>query len=154
MLPCPDSIIRAVNELGIKNKRERYGRTLEFRNRKKIEYEWDEDSLEEDEAAVEYTSHPEMAAEMPGVTWAADLPDLTPRDDDSVSSNDSDDSPDMWDEDHDPVLDTNTTDMTENDGTGVSDYEQSAGVPEDSLDHKASSREVLASLSKLRCCAL
>lgn len=76
VLPCPDSIIRMVNDLAIKNKLEKYGRKLQFLDRTRKEYEWNEDDVMEDDDSVVYTSHREMAAEMPGVTWASDFDHL------------------------------------------------------------------------------
>ena len=93
-IPVPDSIIHKVNELGINNKKEKYGRKLEFLDRTKCPYSWTYDDEEDEDDLVEYTSHPEMAAEVPGVTWANQMPALVPRspaDDDSSDDDSSDD---------------------------------------------------------------
>jgi hypothetical protein len=93
----PDSIIQKVNALGIQNKREKYGRKLEFLDRTKCPYSWTYEEEDDEDELVEYISHPEMAAEVPGVTWASDLPALVDRSNADDDSSDDDSSVDSED---------------------------------------------------------
>jgi hypothetical protein len=134
-IPVPDSIIRKVNELGIKNKKEKYGRTLEFLDRSKCPYSWTYEDEDEETPLVEFTSHPEMAAEIPGVTWEDQMPALVSRgngDEDDSSDDESDD-----DEDDDEAHDNASVDFLDDtpvaDGasTGVDPVDHTAGVGEE-----------------------
>ncbi len=131
-LPVPDRIIRQVNALGIKNKKEEYGRSLEFLDRTKCPYSWtyeDEDELDQN-PTLEYTSHPEMAAEVPGVSWADDLPELATPTDDDDSSVDSDDSYDGEELPDDYIEAGENTGVDQDESAGV-DQDESAGVGPD-----------------------
>jgi hypothetical protein len=67
--PMPNRVIKKVNDLGRRSKRERFGRDLEFLNRKKEKYDWDSAELAEDGMVLleDEGSHPDIPAEMPGI---------------------------------------------------------------------------------------
>ena len=64
----PSIVVKKVNDMGRRSKRERYGRELEFPNQKKEQFDWDNMELEDDAMIlVEDTPiHPTITAEIPG----------------------------------------------------------------------------------------
>ena len=71
VLPMPDRVVKLLNEWGSKSDKANYGTTLQFRNRNKVKFDWDNDELEEDEDLIEDeirdNHHPSLPAEIPGV---------------------------------------------------------------------------------------
>ena len=67
--PMPDRTVERMNQSGIRFKRETYGRKLQFLNRSKDKYDWDNDEFEEDEGLVEDTplTRAEIKAEIPRI---------------------------------------------------------------------------------------
>ena len=48
VLPFPERIIKWVNRMGRTSRSEQFGNKLEFRNRKKAKYDWDNEQIEEE----------------------------------------------------------------------------------------------------------
>jgi hypothetical protein len=48
---------------------------LEFLNCKKLQYDWDNDKLEEPEGATEELAHPDLSAELPDIEREVELED-------------------------------------------------------------------------------
>ena len=65
----PNRVIIKVNNLGRRSKRERYGRKLEFLNRKKEKFDWDNMELEDNNMVLleDDVAHPTITDEMPGI---------------------------------------------------------------------------------------
>ena len=82
ILPVPDRVIVLVNKWGKRFQRESQRHKLEFLNRHKDKYAWDNDDLEDnDMTLVEYEiPHPSIAAEIPGVDLASETPGVSPSD--------------------------------------------------------------------------
>ena len=82
-LPMPESVVRTINRWGEKGEKARlYAATVEFANRAKQAYEWDNGELDETPAGEELV-HPDIPAEIPGVELeresdAAVQPDPSP----------------------------------------------------------------------------
>ena len=77
-LPMPGGVIRRMNLWGKRSKKERYGKKLNFLNRVKKEYDWENDELDPMEAlehAEEQRVHPEVLAEFPGIMREEDVPE-------------------------------------------------------------------------------
>ena len=87
VLPIPDRILKLANRWGKTSRSEQYGNKLEFLNRHKAKYDWDNEDIEECEGLIEpqpsSTAHPGILAEIPGVELEADDEDL----DESTTSN-------------------------------------------------------------------
>ena len=74
-VPYPDRIIRPANSWGKQSQSKQFGNKLEFFNRNKVKYDWDNEEIEESKALVEPPStaaHPGILAEIPGVELEAD----------------------------------------------------------------------------------
>ena len=74
----PGRVIRRMNLWGKRSKKERYGKKLNFLNRVKKEYDWENDELDPMEAlehAEEQRVHPEVLAEFPGIMREEDVPE-------------------------------------------------------------------------------
>ena len=65
----PDSILKLVNCQGKSSRSQQYGTKLEFLDRNKAKFDWDNGDLEEDEGLVESyrVTHPGIIAEIPGM---------------------------------------------------------------------------------------
>ena len=74
IVPYPDRIIRLANSWGKQSRSKQFGNKLEFLNRNKVRYDWDNEEIEEEEALVEPppAAHPGILAEIPGVELEAD----------------------------------------------------------------------------------
>jgi hypothetical protein len=58
--------------MGKKSRQSRSADTLEFLNRHKEKYDWDNEELEIEEGLVEDEPHPDLLAEIPGVILESD----------------------------------------------------------------------------------
>ena len=67
----PDSVIKKVNAYGARTKREVYGRDLEFLNRNKKQFDWDEEDDLNDMMAQQRL-YPDIPANFPGVALESD----------------------------------------------------------------------------------
>ncbi len=80
VVPYPDRIIRLANSWGKQSRSKQFGNKLEFLDRNKVRYDWDNEEIEEEEALVEpprTAAHPGILAEIPGVEIEADREDGT-----------------------------------------------------------------------------
>ena len=79
-IPIPDRILKLVNRWGKTSRSEQYGNKLEFLNRHRAKYDWDNEDIAEIEGIIEpqpsSTAHPGILAEIPGVELEADDEDL------------------------------------------------------------------------------
>ena len=82
ILPVPDRVIILVNKLGKRFQRESQRNKLEFLNRHKDKYAWDNAGLEDDDMALveDEIPHPGIAAEITGVDLASETPGVSPSD--------------------------------------------------------------------------
>ena len=74
----PNRVIRRMNWWGKKSKQIQYGRKLEFLNRRKQSYDWENDEndpLEALEEAEEQKVHDDVPAELPGIPLEEDIPE-------------------------------------------------------------------------------
>ena len=69
----PDLMIKAVIKMGQKNKKTHCAETLQFLNRHREKYDWDNDKMEIDEGLGEDEAHPDLPAEIPGVPLESDF---------------------------------------------------------------------------------
>ena len=77
-VPMPGRVISAINQWGRRNKKEKYGKKLEFLNRRKQAYDWTNDELDPLEAlaeAEEQKVHDQPPAELPGIPLEEDIPE-------------------------------------------------------------------------------
>eukprot|EP00957_Ditylum_brightwellii_P138038 10523657-Ditylum_brightwellii.AAC.1 len=65
VLPLPDCFISQVNAWGKKYQEEEEKNKLEFLNCKELQYDWDNDKLEESEGLIEELSHPDLPTQFP-----------------------------------------------------------------------------------------
>ena len=75
VVPYPDRIIRLANSWGKQSRSKQFGNKLEFLDRNKVRYDWDNEEIEEEEALVEpprTAAHPGILAEIPGVVMESD----------------------------------------------------------------------------------
>ena len=78
-VPYPYRIIRLANSWGKQSRSKQFGDNLEFRDRKKLRYDWDNKEIEEDDPLVENpltAIHPGILEEIPGVELEADCEDI------------------------------------------------------------------------------
>jgi len=69
-LPMPDSFIAEVNKWGLRSKRDKAARKLEFLNRRKEKFDWDNDETEADDLVEDVVIYPgEIPAEFPGLLF-------------------------------------------------------------------------------------
>ena len=79
-LPIPDRILKLINKWGRSSRSKQFGNTLEFRDRNKAKYDWDNEEIEEQANLVEPANtgaHPGILAEIPGVELETDHEDGT-----------------------------------------------------------------------------
>jgi len=79
-LPIPDRIIKLVNLWGKTSRSKQFGNTLEFRDRNKVKYDWDNEEIMESKALVEpprTVAHAGTLAEIPGVELESDREETT-----------------------------------------------------------------------------
>ena len=79
-LPLPERIIKLVNLWGKTSRSKQFGNTLEFRDRNKVKYDWDNEEIMENKALVEPSStvvHAGTLAEIPGVELESDREETT-----------------------------------------------------------------------------
>ena len=76
VLPMPERILKLAKKWGKSSRSQQYGNKLEFLDRKKARFDWDNEDIEEDEGLVEpdpnLTTHPGILAEIPGVMTESD----------------------------------------------------------------------------------
>jgi hypothetical protein len=72
VLPMPERVVKHVIKMGKKSRQSRSADTLEFLNRHKEKYDWDNEELEIEEGLVEDEPHPDLLAEIPGVPLESD----------------------------------------------------------------------------------
>ena len=79
VFPMPDRVLKLVNQWGQRSQREEVQNKLEFLNRLKQRYDWDNDDLEDDEGLVEEEeqAHPNIPAQLPGIELEAEQPGET-----------------------------------------------------------------------------
>ena len=77
VLPMPDCAISQVNTWGKKYQEEEKKNKLEFLNCAKLQYNWDNDELEESEGLIEELAHPGLPAQFPGIELESELDDGT-----------------------------------------------------------------------------
>ena len=65
----PDSFIAEVNKWGLRSKRDKAARKLEFLNRRKEKFDWDNDETEADDLVEDEVIYPEIPAEFPGLLF-------------------------------------------------------------------------------------
>ena len=75
VVPYPDRVIKRVNELGKTPRGEKYSEGLEFCNRKKQTFVWENDELKEKLPEVEEPIYPDILAEVPGLVLESDFDD-------------------------------------------------------------------------------
>jgi hypothetical protein len=75
VLPIPDSFVKQVDAWGKKYQAEEKKNKLKFLNRKKLQYDWDNNELEEPEGATEELAHPDLSAEFSGIEQEVELED-------------------------------------------------------------------------------
>ena len=74
--PMPDRVIKKVNHWGKTQKNLKYGRNVEFLNRSREQFSWENKELDEEVGLVEDEAvHPEIPAEIPGVELESDYED-------------------------------------------------------------------------------
>ena len=74
MLPMPDSVIQVINDWGKSQKNTDFKNKLEFRDRMKNKYEWENEDLDSEDGRVEeelVSPFTHIPAEIPGVRMAA-----------------------------------------------------------------------------------
>jgi len=71
----PDSFIAAVNNWGLRSKRNRSAPKLEFLNRRKEKFDWDNDEMEDDAMVEDEVIYPEIPAEFPGLLFDRGMSD-------------------------------------------------------------------------------
>jgi hypothetical protein len=71
----PDSFIAKVNNWGLRSKRDRAAWKLEFLNRQKEKFDWDNDDMEDDEMVEDEVIYPEIPAEFPGLLFDHEMSD-------------------------------------------------------------------------------
>jgi hypothetical protein len=69
VLPMPERVIERMIKLGKKCRQSRSADTLQFLNRHKEKYDWDNEDLEVEEGLVEDEPYPDLLAELPGCVW-------------------------------------------------------------------------------------
>ena len=76
VLSMPEIILKLANRFGESSRSQQYGNKLEFLDRKKTKFDWDNEDIEEDEGLVEPdpnpTTHPGILVEIPGVVMESD----------------------------------------------------------------------------------
>ena len=68
-LPMPDSFIADVNKWGLRGKHDRAARKLEFLNRRKEKFDWDNDDMEDVGIVENEMIYPNIPAEFPGLLF-------------------------------------------------------------------------------------
>ena len=77
-VPIPESFVKLVNDWGNKYQKTERKESIEFRNRNKEKYAWDNDKYEDDQLVTENDrTHTGIPAEFPGI-------DIDNKDDGSV----------------------------------------------------------------------
>jgi len=71
----PDRVISQVNTWGKKYQEEEKKNKLEFLNCVQLQYDWDNDKLEESEGLIEELAHPDLPAQFPGIELESELDD-------------------------------------------------------------------------------
>ena len=74
-LPYPDRVTKRVNEWGKTSRGEKYSDSLEFLNRKRQPFDWENKELNETLPEVEEPIYPDILAEVPGLVLESDLED-------------------------------------------------------------------------------
>ena len=74
-IPYPDCVIKRVNEWGKTTRGEKYSDGVEFRNRKKQPFDWENKELAETLPEVEEPIYPDILAEAPGLVLEPDFDD-------------------------------------------------------------------------------
>ena len=76
VLPMPEMLLRLANRWGKSSRSEQYGNKLEFLDRHKEKFDWDNEDIEDKEGLVEpdpdQDTHPGLLAEIPGVIMETD----------------------------------------------------------------------------------
>ena len=71
ILPMPDQVIKLINKWGSNSDKANYGTMLQFCNRNKAKFDWDNDDIEKDKGLIEDETmdnpHPSLQAKIPGV---------------------------------------------------------------------------------------
>jgi hypothetical protein len=75
LLPIPDVVIKQVDQWGKKYQEEEKKNKLEFLNCKKLQYDWDNDELEEPEGVTEDLAHLDLPADFSGIELESELED-------------------------------------------------------------------------------
>ena len=78
-VPYPHRIIRLANSWGKKYRSKQFGNNLEFRDWKKLQYDWDNEEIEENDPLVENpltAVHPGILEEIPGLELEAEREDI------------------------------------------------------------------------------
>ena len=74
-VPYPDCVIKRVNDLGKTPRGEKYSDGLEFLNRNKQPFDWENEELNEKLPEVEEPIYPDILAEVPGLVLESDFDD-------------------------------------------------------------------------------
>ena len=69
-LPMPDKVVKIVNQWGRRSQRESQADKLEFLNRHKQRFDWDNDEIVDEGLVQDEIPLPEIPAEMPGIPLA------------------------------------------------------------------------------------
>ena len=72
-LPYPDRVIKYVSEPGKTPRGEKYSDGIEFHNRKRHPFDWENEELAETLPEVEESIYPDILAEVPGLVLESDL---------------------------------------------------------------------------------
>ena len=75
VVPYPDRVIKRVNGLGKTPRGEKYSDGLEFLNRHKQRFDWENEELNEKISEVEEPIYPDILAEVPGLVLESDFDD-------------------------------------------------------------------------------
>ena len=71
----PDSFIAEVNKWGLRSKRNKAARKLEFLNRRKEKFDWDNGETEADDLVEDDVIYPDIPAEFPGLLFDRGMSD-------------------------------------------------------------------------------
>ena len=74
-LPMPDRVITVIEDWGRRHQKEDKAKTVEFLNRKRQQYDWDNAALGYNEGLIESDiAHPDIPAEFPGIDLKSKQP--------------------------------------------------------------------------------
>jgi hypothetical protein len=74
-LPMPDRVIIVIEDWGRRHQKEDRAKTIEFLNRKRQQYDWENDDLKDNEGLIEPDfAHPNIPAEFPGIDLESEQP--------------------------------------------------------------------------------